>query len=148
VKWLLDTNVISESVHHRPNRAVVNWLRRHPPPDAVVSIITIAELRVGVDRTRNPQRRAVLASWMSNEMEPEFREHSLPLTIEILTEWLGLGRRNAIAGKTRAPADLLIAATGRVHDLIVVTRNVGDFVGTGILVYDPWQDKTQQMDLA
>jgi predicted nucleic acid-binding protein len=148
VKWLLDTNVLSEPVQHRPNQAVLNWLRRHPPPEIAVSIVTIAELRVGVDRLRNAQRRAVLTSWMTNEMEPEFREHTLPLTIEILIEWLGLGRRNAVAGKTRAPADLLLAATARVHDLIVVTRNVGDFVGTGVLVYDPWMDKTHQMALA
>jgi len=70
------------------------------------------------------------------------------LTTGILVEWLELGRRNAAAGKTRAPADLLIAATARVHDLIVVSRDVRDFAGTGVLVYNPWNDKTHHMDLA
>lgn len=90
----------------------------------------------------------MLAHWMAEEMEPRFEDHTLPLTVGILTEWLDLGRRNAVAGRTRAPADLLIAATARVHDLIIVTRNVRDFVGTGVLVYDPWKDKAHKMELA
>lgn len=148
MKWLLDTNVVSESVRHHPNQSVLNWIRQHPPPEVAVSIVTIAELRVGVDRTANPDRRAMLAHWMAKEMEPLFKDHTLPLTIGILTQWLDLGRRNAVAGSTRAPADLLIAATARVHDVIIVTRNVRDFVGTGVLVYDPWKDKVHKMELA
>src|SRR5207248_1420123 len=139
VKWLLDTNVVSESVRHRPNQTVLSWISRHPPPEVAVSIVTIAELRVGVERTANLDRRAILAHWITEEVEPRFEDHTLPLTIGILTQWLELGRRNAVAGSTRAPADLLIAATARVHDLIIVTRNVRDFVGTGALVYDPWK---------
>jgi predicted nucleic acid-binding protein len=148
VKWLLDTNVVSETVRYRPNQAVLNWISQHPPSEVAVSIVTIAELRVGVNRASAPNRRAMLTHWMAEQMEPQFKDHTLPLTVGILTEWLELGRRNAIAGSTRAPADLLIAATARVHDLVLVTRNVRDFVGTGALVYDPWKDKAHKMDLA
>ncbi len=90
----------------------------------------------------------MLAQWMAQQMEPSFKDHTLAVSIEVLIEWLKLGRRNAIAGPARSPADLLIAATARVHELIVVTRNVRDFAGTGVLVYDPWKDKAYKMELA
>ena len=148
MKWLLDTNVVSESVRRRPSKTVLEWVAQRSASDSAISIITLAELRVGTELTASPQRRAELTRWVSNEIERSFAERTLPLTIAILVEWLQLGRRNAVAGKTRSPVDLLIAATARVHDLIVVTRNARDFAGTGVVVYDPWNDRTHQMELA
>ncbi|HEY7245935.1 MAG TPA: PIN domain-containing protein [Xanthobacteraceae bacterium] len=118
------------------------------PPEVALSIVTIAELQVEIERTVNPDRRAVLLHWITEEVRTRFEDHTLPLTVGILTEWLNLGRRNAVAGSTRAPADFLIAATARVHDLTIVTRNVRDFIGTGVLVYDPWKDKAHKTELA
>jgi toxin FitB len=51
-------------------------------------------------------------------------------------------------GRTRDPANLLIAATARVHDLILVSRNVRHFAGTGNFVYDPWNDETHRSEMA
>jgi toxin FitB len=148
VKWLLDTNVVSENVHRRPTKSVIDWIAQRPPSQIAISIVTMAELRFGARTTANRERRIELTRWLDEEMETSFADRTLPLTTGILMEWLELGHRNAAAGRARAPADLLIAATARVHDLIVVSRDVRDFAGTGVLVYDPWNDKTHHMDLA
>jgi predicted nucleic acid-binding protein len=148
VKWLLDTNVVSESVQRRPNQAVVDWIAQRPPDQVAISIVTMAELWVGVQASANPERRTELVHWIEQEVENAFADRILPLTISILIEWLQISRRAAVAGRTRAPADLLIAATARAHHLIVVSRNARDFAGTGVLVYDPWNDKSHRMDPA
>ena len=148
MRWLLDTNVVSESVQRRPKKTVIDWIAQRPPAQIAISIVTMAELRFGAQTTPNLERRAGVTRWLDEEMTVSFADRILPLTTDILIEWFQVGRRNAAAGKTRAPADLLIAATARVHELIVVSRNARDFAGTGVLVYDPWNDKTHHMDLA
>ena len=148
MKWLLDTNVVSESVHNRPNQRVLNWISQRPPSLSAISIVTLAELRLGARMAVDARRRIELTRWVEQEVEPLFAGHTLAVSVDVLIEWLDLTRHKRLAGRTRSTADLLIAATARVHDLTVVTRNVRDFVGTGVIVYDPWGGKTYQMDLA
>ena len=146
MKWLLDTNVVSEQVRPYPDNAVTDWVARHSPEQIALSVVTMAELRLGVLATSDEQRRRELTLWFNDELSPTLGRNMLPVTLEILIDWLQLGRKLSAIGKTRAPADLLIASTARVHDLIVVTRNARDFDGTGIIVYDPWTGKTHHMN--
>jgi toxin FitB len=148
VKWLLDTNVVSENVQRRPIKKVVDWVAQRPAAQIAISIVTMAELRWGAQTTASPKRRSELTHWLDEEIARSFADRTLPVTVNILIEWLQIGRRAAVAGRTRAPADLLIAATARVHDLIVVSRNARDFAGTGVVVYDPWNDKIHRMELS
>ena len=146
MKWLLDTNVISESVRDRPNPAVLAWLGRRVPEQMAISVVTMAELQDGAWSAANATRRRQLTQWLDQDFPASFAEQILPLTSEILVDWLRLARKLAAKGMTRAAPDLLIAATARVHDLIVVSRNRRDFDGTGIIVYDPWTGETHKMD--
>jgi predicted nucleic acid-binding protein len=148
VRWLLDTNVISETVKRQPSRKVIDWIAQRPPTQITISIVTVAELQVGVRSTTPAGRRAELTRWVERELAGSFADRTLPLTVDILIDWIEIGRRAAAAGLTRAPADLLIAATARVHGLIVVSRNVRDFAGTGVVVYDPWHDRMHHRDPA
>lgn len=84
---------------------------------------------------------------METALPDWFGERILPLTLPILTDWLQLGRTLAARGSTRDPTDLLIASTARTHDLIIVSRNVRDFKGTGTVVYDPWSGETHRMEM-
>ena len=146
MKWLLDTNVVSESVRPNPNRKVLDWITAHPGEELAISILTLAELRDGVAALDDVSRQRPFDAWMKNYVVPNFGDRALPLTLEILVDWLGLSRLLNAKGRPRVAADLLIAATARVHSLIVATRNVRDFVGTGVVVYDPWSGKTHAMD--
>ncbi len=146
MKWLLDTNVVSETAKLRPNESVIGWIAKQSPEDVAISIITIAEIRFGVSARIDAERRNELLRWIEATVGDWLPERRLPLTVEILTDWLRVARQLATMGITRQAPDLLIAATARIHDLTVVTRNVRDFADTGVIVYDPWNDKTHVMD--
>jgi predicted nucleic acid-binding protein len=147
VKWLLDTNVISENVRPRPNLGVLAWIAAHPGEELAISILTLAELRVGVAALDDASRQQPFDAWMKTYVIPNFGDRTLPLTLDILVDWLRLSRLLKAKGRPPAAADLLIAATARIHDLTIVTRNVRDFVGTGVVVYDPWSGKTHAMEM-
>jgi toxin FitB len=146
VKWLLDTNVVSESVRPNPSRRVLAWIAAHPGDQFAISILTIAELHTGVAALNNVARQRSFELWMSTYVLPNFRDRTLPVTLDVLVDWLNLSRILNAKGGRRPPVDLLIAATARVHDLTIVTRNVRDFVNTGVVVYDPWSGDTHVMD--
>jgi hypothetical protein len=146
VRWLLDTNTLSETIKRKPDRTVSEWIAEQPPMLLAISIMTIAEIQRGASTTNDQVRHGELARWLETMVIPTFEGRTLPLTSEILVDWLGLARGLARKGITRAAPDLLIASTARVHNLTLVTRNIRDFADTGIVVYDPWSDQTHRMD--
>ena len=148
MKWLLDSNVVSEPVREKPNSAVVNWLAAKPKGETAISVVTLAELRDGAASARDERKRQQLTSWIESEITQFFEDHTLPLSLDILLDWLALSRKLRRSGHTRDPADLLIAATARVHNLILVSRNIRHFAGTGVVVYDPWSDELHRTELA
>jgi toxin FitB len=146
VKWLLDTNVVSETVRPRADQKVLAWIAACPNEDVAISILSLAELHDGVAALGDGGRQRRFEAWMRDCVVPGFGERTLPLTLEILIDWLQLSRSLRAKGKPRAAADLLIAATARRHNLTIVTRNVRDFTGTGVIVYDPWSGMTHAMN--
>jgi hypothetical protein len=146
VKWLLDTNVVSDSVRDRPDAAVSRWLAGVARTETVISIVTFAELRDGATSASDESKRRRLTRWVHEDVAEFFKDNTLPLTLDILVDCLRLNRALLAQRITRDPADLLIVATARTHNLTLVTRNVRDFANTGIVVYDPWRDETHKME--
>lgn len=146
MKWLLDTNVVSETTRRRPSQLVLDWIERQPADQLALSVVTHAELMDGVSSTPDEQRRHALREWLDTAVSDTFGDRILPLSVPVLLDWLQLSRRLASRRITRQAPDLLIAATARVHDLILVSRNLTDFAGTGVLLFDPWNDRHHQMD--
>ena len=144
--WLLDTNVVSDSVRDRPDPAVSRWIAEIPRAEAAISIVTLAELWDGAASVSDEARRRRLMNWVENEVTPIFEQRTLPLTRDVLAAWLRLSRKLRVRQITRDPSDMLIASTALSHNLTLVTRNVRDFANTGILVYDPWHDETHKME--
>ena len=145
MRLLLDTNVLSESIRSRPNPKVVDWFSSQLNEELAISLITLAELGDGISTARNEARQKMLQKWLSDEIEAAFQGRTLPLSLDILLNWIKLSRKFRLSGKPRNPSDMLLAATARVHNLTIVTRNVRDFADTGIVVYDPWHDRTHRM---
>ena len=146
MKWLLDTNVLSESVRERPNRFVAQWLSEQPRIALAISLVTVAEVQHGILLTEDAIHARRLSRWVDEEILPFFADRILPITLDITIRWLGLLRASMARRQNRAPADLFLAATARIHNLTLVTRNTRDFANTGITVYNPWTDETHTME--
>jgi len=129
--YLVDTNVVSEA--RRGAAEAVGWLRSVDPLAVHLSVITLGEIMRGValKQKSDPQTASRLAQWLQT-LRRDHADRILPVTDAIAVEW---GRIAAL--RPRGDADGLIAATAIVHDLIVVTRNVGDFDDTRASVLNP-----------
>ena len=130
--YLLDTNIVSET--RRGSSEATAWIRSVKGRTLHVSVITLGEIMRGIQlKERNdPKAAAILAEWLIALRELH-RETVLPVTEAVALDW---GRLSA--DRSRNTADGLIAATARVHDLILVTRNVTDFEDTGVSIINPW----------
>jgi toxin FitB len=138
VNYLLDTNAISEWVKPRPDPGVVRWFDEVDEDRTYLSVITLGELRKGVDRLTDGHRRDRIERWLTGELPGRFDGRVLPVSAAIADEWGRLLARAEQAGTAIGGIDALIAATARVHGLQVVTRNVAHFRPAGVSVVSPW----------
>jgi toxin FitB len=138
MNFLLDTNAISEWVKPQPDPGIAAWLDEVDEDRTYLSVITLGELRKGVDRLPGGRRRDRLDQWLISELPERFGDRALAVDAAIADQW---GRLLARAEKTGTPAgsvDALIAATATVHSLQIVTRNVRHFRHMGVSVISPW----------
>ena len=136
-RFLLDTNVPSELNKQKPNAGVVKWIGMANEDDLFLSVVSIAEISRGVERLAGGRRQALLRTWM-NELAARFGGRTLPVSTDVAIE---SGCLEALAMRQGRPlefADALVAATARIHDLTLVTRNVADFAGLPVEVHNPW----------
>ena len=136
--FLLDTNVPSELVHTRPEPKVTEWVRAQDNAALFLSVISIGELRKGCTIMPDSKRRSHLEAWIENYLLPWFNGRILPVTLPIADRWGILEGVRRLAGCPLGAPDGLIAATAIEHRLTVVTRNVKDFEGLGVTIFNPW----------
>ncbi|MGO7335603.1 type II toxin-antitoxin system VapC family toxin [Rhizobium leguminosarum] len=139
MKYLLDTNVVFELHKVGDGKAdanVTKWVSAQDSHELFISSITILEIERGIlsIQCRDAAHGSRLRGWMDSRVRPEFAERILPIDEAIATRCahLPISSRCDEAGA-------LIAATALVHGLTVVTRNMQDFDGTGVIAFNPWQ---------
>jgi toxin FitB len=136
--YLLDTNVVSELRKARAGRAdpgVVAWAKPLPVGLLFLSSIVVHELEIGVmlaERRDNAQG-AILRAWLDDHVLPSFEGRILPVDTAVARRSAALHVLNP-----QPVRDALIAGTGLVHAMTVVTRNVGDFRQSGVALLNPW----------
>jgi toxin FitB len=136
--FLLDTNVVSELTRRMPEQAVLDWVAARRASSLYLAVVTLGELVRGVARLRTGARRDQLRAWLTDLLTRQFEGRILAFDREAAVIWgqlLGEGDR---AGRPRAVLDAQIAAIALRHDLVLVTRNVSDFEGTGVRMVNPW----------
>ena len=136
--FLLDTNVISELVKARPDHRVVRWVEDTDESRLFLSVLTLGEIRNGVERLRSGRRRGRLESWLQVDLPLRFEDRILPITEAIADRWGALSAIAAAKGKPLPVVDGLLAATALHHHLTLVTRNSSDVAGTGVATLNPW----------
>lgn len=139
MSYLLDTNVISELVAPQPSPAVIQWVESVEEERVYLSVITIGELKRGIEKLRPSRRRRVLERWLVEDLLVRFGERVLPLDVPVLLTWGSLVARAEAKGRPMAAIDSLVAATAAHHGLTLVTRNVQDFQAAEVPLLNPWE---------
>ena len=139
MKYLVDTCVISELVAPRPSAAVVTWLDRQDAEAIYLSVITVGEIRKGIEKLAESRRKTTLRTWLNEELLVRFKDHLLPIDVDVMLTWGQLAARLDAAGHPMPAIDTLVAAFALTGDLALVTRNEADFRHAGVRLLNPWK---------
>ena len=135
MSYLLDTNILSETVRRNPNKSVITWLDQLPGEVLYVSVLTLGEIRKGIETLADGKRREKLRLWLEHELPEWFVGRVLPVDLAVADRW---GRLLAEIARPVPTTDSLLAATALHHELRLVTRNSGDFEYPGLEVINPF----------
>jgi len=137
VNYLLDTNIVSELRKPQPDAHVQEWLASTRGDELYLSVLTVGEIRRGIERLRrrDPAQAAIIEAWLAT-LRRDYAPRLLPITAEIAEEWGRLGVPDPIP-----TVDGLLAATARVGDMTLVSRNTADLVHTGARLLDPFEPR-------
>jgi len=139
--FLLDTNIVSETVKAKPEERVLAWLTAQRPAELFLAAQTIGELVRGARKVKEEVRRERFEQWIEQDLTEQFEGRILPFDAPAAVLWGRLMGDGDRAGRTPAAADAQIAAVAVHHDLTLVTRNTKDFEHLGVKLLNPW-DRT------
>jgi predicted nucleic acid-binding protein len=139
LRYLLDTNAVSEPQRSNANAGYMAWLHRQESDDLAISALTVGELKRGVAVLEAGRRRSSLTAWIAEGLA-SFGDRILAVDARVASVWAEVGIRHRRAGRVVGAVDELIAATALAFDLAVVTRNLRDFEASGCQVLSPWAD--------
>ena len=138
MSFLLDTNAISEWVKPRPNPGVIRWMEEADEDRVFISVLSLVELRYGIDRMPRGKRRDQLDNWLRHELLLRFESRVLSIDSEIAHAWGQTLSKSQAIGRPMSTMDAGLAATAEVHHFMLVTRNTSDFVTLKGTI-NPWE---------
>jgi toxin FitB len=138
MRFLIDTNVISEWVKPHPDMGVVSWLAEVDEDRVFISVVSLAELRHGIERMAAGRRRDRLDEWLRNELPLRFEGRVLPIEETVADSWGRIVTRSEDMGRPMGVMDAFIAATAEAHGLTLVTRNKSHFKPVLQELLNPW----------
>lgn len=136
MSYLIDTNIISELRRKDANPGVISWFAERPATTLYLSVLTLGEIRKGIEALPSSKRKLVLRDWLEVDLPAFFTGRILRVDEAVVDRW---GRLLARIKRTAPAIDSLIAATALQHGLTLVTRNIADFKFPELDVINPWQ---------
>lgn len=136
--WLLDTNILSELRRPKPEPKVIRFIAKQPLESLYISVVTLAELRFGIEVVPDITRRSELNDWLTHKVRPMFEQRALPITEDVMVKWRLLVEQGRKTGHTFSQPDLIIAATAQHHGFTVVSRDTSDLEKARVAVFNPW----------
>jgi predicted nucleic acid-binding protein len=136
--WLLDTNIISELRRPRPEPRVVAFIASQMLELLFISVVTLAEIRFGIERLDDATHRAELTAWLTHKVRPMFDQRVLAISEDVMLTWRLLVEDGRKAGHTFSQPDLMIAATAVHYGLTLVSRDAGAFDKVRVPFFNPW----------
>ena len=143
MKYLLDTNVISELKRPRPDEQVLGWMAAMNPADLFLSVVSIGEIAQGIEKLSmtNPGKAQAVESWLAT-LRSSFADRILTVDAEIADRWGRLNGQALRAGQQPRLSDNLLMATALTLGLVLVTRNIKDFADGPVTLLNPWGSPT------
>jgi predicted nucleic acid-binding protein len=130
--------VVSELRKPRPELRVVTFVSAQPGDQLFISDVTLAEIVYSIEQLPDAARRADIHLWLERTLRPLFTGRTLSITEAVLVRWKTLVVEGRKRRHTFGQPDLFIAALAELQDLVVVSRDVGEFIAAGTPVFDPW----------
>lgn len=140
MNFLLDTNVISEWTKPQPDIHVIEWLASVDEDRVFLSVITLAEIRYGIERMPAGARKNSLSAWLENDLPQRFEGRVLIVDAAVADACGRIMHSKSRRGKTPTVPDSLLAATAQVHQLTLVSRSIRDFEGLDLTLLNPWTE--------
>ena len=134
---LLDTNVVSEWSRPSATEAVKRLVNEAGHLPMYISVISIGEIRYGIERLANGRRKVGLLGWVA-ELELDYEDKIIPVDLQTAKVWGEITARLHSQGNNFQAGDSWIAATAIRHGMKLATRNERDFAGTGVAIINPW----------
>ena len=138
MRYLLDTNVLSELQSPQGDELVKTRFSRLDTDSLFTSAVVFGEIRKGIRRLPQSQRKQNLEFWF-NEFSLEYSNRILPFDMDTAQIWGDLVAKSELNGVSVSVADGQIAATAIQHGLVVITRNTKDFQNTGARLWNIWE---------
>lgn len=135
MSYLLDTNILSELFKKRPESKVIHWLRDTNQDSLYISVLTVGEIRKGIEGMEQGSRKTRLIQFLEKDVPAQFEDRILPVDLEVAETW---GLLEAQSSRPFPTVDALLAATALTHNLTLVTRNTQDFDFSELKLLNPW----------
>jgi len=141
LKYLLDTNIISEFVSKKPSQKVLDYVNSLDENDIYLSVITIGEIRFGIeklDKDNQKKKIKMLSDWLENDLMQRFNGRILDVDLQVMLKWGEVNAQLQKLGKPMPIMDSLIASSCLAKELILITRNEKDFYSFEIEMINPF----------
>ena len=132
MKYLLDTNIISEFISQKPNKNVLDFIESLDENDIFLSVITIGEIKFGIEKVKSKKKKEDLSNWLENSLLQRFDNKIIHIDTEIMLKWGEINQYLKNIGKPMPIMDSLIASTCKAKNFILITRNEKDFYDSDI----------------
>ncbi len=138
MNYILDTCVVSELSKPQIHRHVMAWIKTCRNDTFYLSVLTLGEIRKGIVKLPDSRKKVELQQWFDEDLQHRFAGRILSISEHLADTWGEMQAKAELQGQKMPIIDSLIAATGKVYNYAVVTRNTGDMAASGVELVNPW----------
>lgn len=139
MKYLLDTNIISELIKKTPDKNVASFIKNLDEEKIYLSAITIGEIKYGIENTKSETKKEELTHWLYSHLFKRFENKIIDIDSEVMIAWAKTTYKLQKIGKPMPIMDLLIASTCIAKNYILITRNEKDFAALDMEIINPFE---------
>lgn len=138
MRYLLDTNVISEFIAKKPNQKVLDFVNSLDEDNLYLSVITIGEIKFGIQKVESQTKKEQLLLWLEDDLLKRFEGKIVNIDTDTMLMWGEINQHLQSIGRVIPIVDSLIASSCVAKDFTLITRNIKDFYNFDIEIINPF----------